>query len=128
MGYTRYWSRTDKPITEEFVKSAKKIIKDSEDKGIHICGACGQGEPVISSELVSFNGNGALGLDHETCFFDNQERGFNFCKTARKPYDYTVREVLKVAEAEGLIADVSSDGENNEIISDEQAVSNGYAS
>lgn len=118
MGYTRYWERTNKPITETFVKKVKEIIKDSNDKGITIRNGFGEDEPIVTLEKVSFNGDGSRNLSHESCYFDNQELGFNFCKTARKPYDYTVREVLKVAEQEGLVADVRSDGENEEIISD----------
>ena len=117
MGYTRYWDRTDKPITKEFIDKVKAIIKDSEEKGIHICGSDGKGEPELELDYVGFNGNGDLNLDHETCFFDS-EQGFNFCKTARKPYDYTVRKVLEVAEEMGIIKNVSSDGENEGIYSD----------
>ena len=129
MGYTRYWDRTEKPITETFVKKVKEIIKDSESKGIHIGDGGGMGEPIVTTKHILFNGDASKRLDHETCFFNNSEneRGFNFCKTARKPYDYTVREVLKAAEAEGLITNVSSDGENEEIISDDEAVEKGYA-
>ena len=31
----------------------------------------------------------------------------------RKPYDYVVKEVLKVAEEMGIVTDVSDDGEND---------------
>lgn len=118
MGYTRYWQRTEKPITEEFVAKVKEIIKDANDKGIKICGSNGSGEPVLEENCVAFNGNGELGLDHESCVFDNEHHGFDFTKTACKPYDFAVRNVLKIAEKEGLVVDVSSDGENEEIISD----------
>ena len=89
MGYTRYWERTNKAITEEFVKEVKTIIGDSLSKGIVICGWDGTGTPEITTEEISFNGNGSKDLDHETLFI-GKETGFNFCKTACKPYDYTV--------------------------------------
>lgn len=118
MGYTRYWKRTNKPITQDFVDEVNRIIADSRSKGITICNGLGEGEPVVTLTKISFNGNGEHELDHETCYFDNEETGFAFCKTARKPYDYTVRNVLKAAEKLGIITDVSSDGENEHIVSD----------
>lgn len=118
MGYTRYWKRTTKPITQDFVDEVNRIIADSRSKGITICNGLGEGEPVVTLTMISFNGNGEHDLDHETCYFDNKETGFAFCKTARKPYDYTVRNVLKAAEKLGIITDVSSDGENEHIVSD----------
>ena len=36
MGYTRYWQRTKKPITQDFVDEVNKIITDSRSKGITI--------------------------------------------------------------------------------------------
>ena len=33
MGYTRYWERTEKPITEDFVEEVKEIIRDCAKKG-----------------------------------------------------------------------------------------------
>ena len=68
--------------------------------------------------LISINGTHENDLSHETFFISNNGDGWNFCKTARKPYDYAVREIIKAAEKEKLITDVASDGENNEIISD----------
>ena len=121
MGYTRYWKRTDKAITEDFVKKVNEIIGNSISRGIVICGWDGTGTPEVSTEAISFNGNGDRGLDHETLWI-GYETGFNFCKTACKPYDYTVREVLRAAEKEGLIYDLSDDGENEEIISDDDYI------
>lgn len=120
MGYTRYWDRTNQPITEDFCEAVRKIIEDSKAKGIFIGNGWGEGESIITPDEIAFNGDASKDLDHETCYFSNEdEEGFNFCKTARKPYDYTVREVLKVAEQMGIITNLSSDGENEEIISDD---------
>ncbi len=118
MGYTRYWQRTKKPITQDFVDEVNKIIADSRSKGITICNGLGEGEPTVTLNKIAFNGDGSRDLDHETCYFDNEETGFAFCKTARKPYDYAVRNVLKAAETLGIVTDVSSDGENEHIVSD----------
>ncbi len=110
MGYTNYWYRTEKPITERFVRKVEKIIEDSINKGIKICGWDGTGEPEITTEVIAFNGDASINADHESFVID-ERLDFNFCKTAEKPYDYTVKEVLKVALEEGLVKNVSDDGE-----------------
>lgn len=122
MGYTRYWNRTEKPITTDFVLAVCAIIAECNDKGIMIRNGWGGGNPVVTMETIAINGDDSTNLSHETCYFDNVNKGFDFCKTARKPYDYAVRKILEVAEIEGLITDVRSDGENNEIISDEDFI------
>ena len=119
MGYTRYWTRTDQPLTEEFVNRVKEIIKESEEKGIKICDGLGVGYPVLNINEISFNGDDSINAAHETCYFSNQGDGWNFCKTERKPYDYTVREVLRVAEEMGIVTKVRDDGENEPITDEE---------
>lgn len=118
MGYTRYWERTDKPITQEFVDEVKRIIEDATQKGITICGWDGTGEPTVTLTEISFNGK-APHMDCETMFISNDETeiGYGFCKTARMPYDYVVKRVLIEAEKEGLVIYVHSDGVN-EMITD----------
>ena len=128
MGYTRYWVRTDKPITEDFVEEVKEIIKDCAKKGIAIRGRYGEGSPIINTEEITFNGNfrAEKDLSHEPFSILNIETGFDFfdfCKTNRKPYDYAVRRVLKLAKDYGLVTNVSSDGKNNKIYSDEEYIS-----
>lgn len=110
MGYTNYWYRTEKPITERFVRKVEKIIEDSINKGIKICGWDGTGTPKVTMEEINFNGDASINADHESFVIDERP-DFNFCKTAEKPYDYTVKKVLKVALEEGLVRDVSDDGE-----------------
>lgn len=118
MGYTRYWERTEKKIDEDFVKYVNEVIEECNKKGIIIRGDDGSGNPVVRLDVIAINGNAETDLDHETLYFDNKETGFNFCKTARKPYDYAVRKILRYAQEVGLIKDLSDDGENEEIISD----------
>lgn len=120
MGYTRYWKRTDKKITEDFVEEVKDILKDCAKKGIAIRDYMGDGKPEVTLEYIGFNGNHKENLDHETFAITNHDTNFNFCKTARKPYDYAVRKVLKAAERYGLVYDVRSDGANNKVYSDEE--------
>lgn len=118
MGYTRYWHRTKKKIDADFIVAVCDVIADCNSKGIAIRDGYGEGNPIVTLDVIAINGDGEKGLDHETLFFDDKETGFNFCKTARKPYDYAVRKILKYAEENGFITDVSSDGENERIISD----------
>ena len=117
MGFTRYWNRTKKKINKDFVVKVCEIIADCDEKGITIRNWCGEGNPVVTLERISLNGKSEHQLDHESFVID-QKVGFNFCKTARKPYDYAVREILKYAEENGFVTDVEEDDENNEIISD----------
>lgn len=126
MGYTRYWNRTTKPITEEFCEKVNEIIKDSEQRGIKIRNGLGTNKPIVTMDKILINGDKDHNLDHETLGFTNTEKGFGFCKTARKPYDYTVREILKVAEDMGIVTDVSDDGANDRIISDDDYIHGRY--
>lgn len=124
MGYTRYWKRSEKPITEDFVEEVRDIIRTSAKKGIAIRNAFGVDNPVITLNEISFNGNARADKDlsHESFVLDNTRFGFDFCKTARKPYDYTVRKVLRAAERHGLVYDVNSDGRNEQIYTDEEYI------
>ena len=124
MGYTRYWERTEKPITEGFINGVNEILEDCKVKGITIRNGMGEDEPIVNINKVLFNGDANRNLDHETFYITNSpdDIGFGFCKTARKPYDYAVRKALKVAEEEGLVIGVSDDGENEEIINDDYEV------
>lgn len=118
MGYTRYWNRTDKPITKEFVDEVNRIIEKAKEMGITVCNWDGEGKPTITIDEIAFNGK-APHMDHESFVINNDRSEFDFCKTARKPYDYVVKEVLKVAENMGLVDDVSDDGEV-EVVTDKE--------
>ena len=127
MGYTRYWERTEKKIGEDLVAYVRGVIADCKDRGITIRNGAGLKKPNVSLERISINGDGEDGKDlaHETFYMDNKEVGFNFCKTARKPYDYAVRKILRYAEKNGYVKKVSCDGSNQRIISDAQYLARG---
>ena len=57
-----------------------------------LAGGNGTGEPIITDTLVCFNGDAEKDHNHETCYLalDNDDYEFDFCKTARKPYDVAV--------------------------------------
>lgn len=121
MGYTRYWNRTEKKIDADLIVKVCEVIADCDKKGIMIRNGWGQGNPLVTLDYISINGDRSNDLDHESFFISDayDDKGFNFCKTARKPYDYAVREILKYAEENGFVTDVQDDGDNDEIISDE---------
>lgn len=120
MGYTHYWKFQVVPspvMWKRFLKHAAAIVKYKADM---LAGPDGQGRPV-THDCVAFNGKAPLD-DHETCLFpkdsddlyDHEERcpGFNFCKTACKPYDTVVVACLIALKCDlGALVEVSSDGD-----------------
>ena len=118
MGYTRYWTRTNKKITQECVDEINKILENCKKLNITICGPNGFGDPIVNTDIIAFNGPQENDLGHESFTIDDDE-GFNVCKTARKPYDYAVRESLNILNRYNIVSNIRSDGENNEIIDDE---------
>ena len=108
MGYTHYWYYTSKPTDKDGMKEVKrellklkKILPEfSESAGgyfkehpITLKNWEGKGLPEILDDEIAFNGDSSKGLDHESFVFkigEGKERAFNFCKTARKPYDFFV--------------------------------------
>lgn len=114
MGYTRYWNRTDKKITKEFLDDCEKIIKLAEsDYGIKLSryGEDGDDRPLIREDKIMINGDSKYSC--ESLVIDNKP-GSDFCKTREYPYDIVVNAVLKLAAKHGLVTDVSCDGPNAE--------------
>ena len=123
MGYTRYWTRTEKPIEQEFIKFCEEVFKTCKKLGITIRNWYGEDEPVIRRNCIAFNGDASKNLDHDSFIIYNDEKkriGVNFCKTARKPYDYAVRTILREALTRGYITELSADGISEDIISDDE--------
>ena len=61
---------------------------------------------------IIFNGNSIGDLDHETFYINkkNDQESFNFCKTARKPYDLAVWHLLYFINKEtGAMEKISRD-------------------
>lgn len=126
--YTHYW--TPKKVNQEtwnkFLEVAKELKsnlpKYSESAGgyfgeesnhkrvIKIRGGMGTGKPAFNKKEVWFNGDEQRGLNHETFLITPDKDEWNFCKTARKPYDLLVCAVL-IAAHEYLGYKVSSDGD-----------------
>jgi hypothetical protein len=107
MGYTHYFKGgLLRELTKNEIKMVKEIIKKS---GVSIKGGVGIGKPVITSNEIMLNGDNDLDEDYETfhIYFDD---GFNFCKTAHKPYDNVCVAILIFLEKSNIIKEWSSDG------------------
>lgn len=104
MGYTHYFTqKRDLKVSEmeRLVDAAEKIIAAS---GVPVLFEFDSNEPPeLSPDCIRFNGK--LDDGHETFMLpktrpakqkweDAQDRGFQFCKTARKPYDVVVAAAL----------------------------------
>lgn len=104
MGYTHYFELKRKATEEEIEKvleevknMVKHLPKSSPTAGgyysddpLKICGGMGVGKPTFSKEMINFNGDESEGLDHETFHIEFNKPKWDFCKTARKPYDMLV--------------------------------------
>lgn len=122
MGYTRYWKRTEKPMDTDFVNFCFDVFDTCKKLGITIRNACGNDRPIVTEGKIAFNGDATRDdkdLSHDSFVLDNRTR-YEFCKTARKPYDYAVRTILREALTRGYITDLRDDGINEEIISDDE--------
>lgn len=121
MGYTHYW--TPKKANPEkfkiFSDTCKKLYNNlpentntaggyySNEK-IEIGNSDGSKlKPIFENTYISFNGMGKN--SHETFEINFNNTDWDFCKTARKPYDLLVCACL-LAAADILNYEISSDG------------------
>jgi hypothetical protein len=127
MGYTHYFRRKsalDKKTFNKFAEDVRVIFEAAKKKRITLVGPYGQKDtlPIAIEGMISFNG-----LDknsHETMYIprllkrksydDKNELIFDFCKTARKPYDLIVVAVLVAFKHHFPHAEISSDGDNED--------------
>lgn len=91
MGYTHYWNNKFE-LTDDLIQDVYKILKVADNRGISIRGGLGNGKPVANLDEIRFNGDKKLGEDYETFALLGDD--FQFCKTARQPYDLAVCLVL----------------------------------
>lgn len=129
MGYTAYWTPKklkEKQVPEQFWNDCVKALDGVLESGVHIADGMGKeeyktGRDIINSTTmtdnqhpsISFNGLNELQEDYETfvlCFDGEWE----FCKTARMPYDLAVKCVLMLADKYGLLDEWSFDGDCEE--------------
>lgn len=104
MGYTHYWeykpTKGDniryKDVLREVLFMKKNLPENSTTAGGHykeypitLRNGVGKYHAELNAECIRFNGDAKHFLDHETFVFDfNEEEQREFCKTARKPYDF----------------------------------------
>ena len=118
MGYTHYWyTRKEIPANKwkAFTDDCKELLDSDDAEGI-VWSKEDKIFPYITDEYCTFDGIGNKG--HET-FSMSRNRGrresdgesFDCCKTAHKPYDKYVVDVLILAERHfGDLIRVKSDG------------------
>jgi hypothetical protein len=143
MGYTHYWYRPEELAQDRYrllaadIRSMLSRLPEHStsagsyyaDSPLIIRGANGKGMPEITDTWIAFNGNDEQGqhLGHETMFFPRiyipeawegpyAEQGmyFQFCKTARKPYDLLVCATLLAAKFHFPMIGVYIDGDSQD--------------
>ena len=120
MGYTSYYKiprKMDKVRFEALTTDVKIILESAKDLGIELANGLGEKgtEPTVTNDLIIFNG--VEDDSHETLYIarvDDEATGnglvFNFCKTARNPYDTIVVAVLVALKKHFPESIISSDG------------------
>ncbi|KAF3176025.1 hypothetical protein TWF225_009169 [Orbilia oligospora] len=93
MGYTHYWRGLISSKTSHLL--LKDITHLLTTTTIKIRGPLGTGQPLITPQSISLNGEAEDQDSHESLRIPiNEAIPFQFCKTARKPYDDVVCAVL----------------------------------
>ena len=117
MGYTHYWRLKPTILPTEAVLLLGELLWDAYTRGVVQYEFDDPQPPLVSDTKIRFNGVGEQG--HETFYFLATGDGaagrgwaFQFCKTARKPYDEVVMQVLIVLKHYlGAAITVTSDGD-----------------
>jgi len=137
MGYTNYIeikkninvkNITVKDIETEFTAAKQEIRQliyfvQTQKKDIVL-------DYIYNPEYISFNGDERNGLDHETFYlhetYELFSKDFNFCKTARKPYDQVVVAAMCILKSHLYnVINIDSDGYSlNKYI--DQEIHDGY--
>jgi hypothetical protein len=112
MAYTVYWKQ-NRPFTTDEWEQISESVFNMFNRLKQVKGGNGTGRPINDNSDIIFNGDASKGEDHETFQLNKYGTGFNFCKTARKPYDRYVKAVLVIANfyAKGAL-DVTCDGDS----------------
>lgn len=115
MGYTHYWRMSkDIPVSAwaKIQADAAKLIATSPAPLAYEYDKTDK-PPVCDENEIRFNGRDEDG--HETFLLKREQKSFEFCKTASKPYDTVVCAVLACAHEHAPEAiTVSSDGDGDD--------------
>lgn len=117
MSTTYYWYRPrelDREAFQAWAADCRQIFESAasaqEGHAVTIRGEDGTGTPVITADMVAFNGDATTGLDFEPFVVprimkkefrdrtDEQGRIFRFCKVAGRPYEAIVAACLAAFE------------------------------
>ena len=116
MGYTHYWNHEniDAETWKTLQTIARKILREAQDTlGIALSEEYDINRtPVINAKEIRFNGYADEG--HETFYLTPGACSFEFCKTARKPYDAVVVAMLQACAVYCTSFDWRSDGDPEE--------------
>ena len=127
MGYTQYYQQ-QRTVTntewEGIMTDAAQIIQATIDSGIPLARSYEEQDqpPSVGLSVISFNGIACNG--HEDFFlprvmevgWQGEKYRFNFCKTARKPYDVAVGAIMLSMHHHAPGAwDLASDGGAEEL-------------
>lgn len=117
MGYTHYWTRAAELPATKFGAAVKDCRKLMKHLGVALAGRDGTGRPIFNDKEIAFNGHAPN--EYETFVVarmaaarDGEPKTFQFCKTARRPYDICVQAALIVLQhhlGEAIV--ISSDGD-----------------
>lgn len=89
MGYTHYWDgEIGECIPDVAIDILIPILTNAYESKLIQLEYGSHLPPIICKEKIQFNGIGENG--HETFYVVGGHTGFDFCKTARKPYDLYV--------------------------------------
>ena len=119
MGYTNYWKfvKNGNAIAPQDIENGKHKFKDSvalfkeclnalngkvkypnwgedafsKEVDLVLCNGAGEGEPIITDTDIVFNGSRERGEEYETFSIHINDGEWDFCKTAREPYDIAVQ-------------------------------------
>ena len=91
MGYTNYWNNEEPIDLTNAAPAIQELLEMGMERGI-LAGADGQGSPVFDGRILVFNGCGDAA--YETFAITPEQTGFQFTKTAQRPYDAYVKAAL----------------------------------
>lgn len=117
MGYTHYWQRPrtlDRAKLAAAADDCRKVAEIAAERGIALAGPLGEGSPEFGPDVIALNGR----PDYESFVVErvytgwrDEDEVFEFCKTARLPYDAVVTACLVALKHHfGDAFRVSSDG------------------
>lgn len=117
MGYTHYWEKNEgskliiKTFKTKLLKAIEVMGKVVNDNSKLLAGWDGTGKPTVTKDVIRFNGKGEDNSHETFSVASNWDGSFDFCKTARKPYDIVVVACLAVLKHFcGNAVRISSDG------------------